>query len=283
MYSSSRRKWRERVERSCNISSSSFQKHIACKSRTPGLPRVRQLSNSHNPVATTTIITLQISTMMTSKSWRNKSLKEAQLHQRLTSFLVSLIMMIRKMANITTLMEQRKVGKEKLVDPNSITVPWRTTVCSQHSNLSCETIQDQRTTTSITMHSTSTIQMKTSSGKMSNKLSSTWLMQAMCSAQYAWNHCQRCWLLVLQNAGISIAGHVCCSTSHTTKTPRGHGSGAPCATTPSTKTRWRPFTSTRATTTRWARRSPFTSWYAPRATLLYETKQQVVMVGAQSL
>jgi len=107
---------------------------------------------------------------------------------------------------------------------------------------------------------------------MSNKLSSTWLMQQMYSAQYVWNPFPRCWPRALQSAGTYIAGLACCSTSRTIKTPRVHGSVAPCAMTPFTKTRWKPYISTRATTTRWERRSPFTSWSAPRATLLSVTR-----------
>jgi len=144
----------------CN--NSSWQKRIACRLRTPGLPRARRPSNSLNLAAIITINTLQISMMMTSRSWKNRSHKEAQQHQRPTSFLVSLTTMIRKKGNITTLMEQRKVGgREKLVGRNNITVPWRTIVCSQHSNLSWEIIQDQQMTTIITTHSTSMIQMRT--------------------------------------------------------------------------------------------------------------------------
>ena len=159
MFLCSKRNWRGRVGNPCN--NSSWQKHIACRLRTPGLPRGRRPSNSLNLVAIITINTLQISMMMTSRSWKNRSHKEAQQHQRPTSFLVSLTMMIRKRDSITTLMEQRKVGREKLVGPNNITVPWRTIVCSRHSNLSCEIIQDQQMTTSITTHSTSMIQMRT--------------------------------------------------------------------------------------------------------------------------
>lgn len=160
MFSCSRKNWRERVGNPCN--NSSWQKHIACRSRTPGLPRgARRPSNSLNLVAIITINTLQISMMMTSRSWKNRSHKVAQQHQRPTSFLVSLTTMIRKRDSITILMEQRKVGREKLVGRNNITVPWRTIVCSQHSNLSCEIIQGQQMTTSITTHSTSMIQMRT--------------------------------------------------------------------------------------------------------------------------
>ena len=160
MFLCSKRNWRGRVGSPCNNSSS--QKHIACRLRTPGWLRDRRPSNSLNPAAITTIITLQISMMMTSRSWKNRSHKEAQPHLKPTSFWVSHIMMIRKRGNITTHMEQRKAaGKEKMVDPNNITVPWRTIVCSQHSNLSWEIIQDQPMTTSITTHSTSMIQMRT--------------------------------------------------------------------------------------------------------------------------
>lgn len=159
MFSCNRKNWRERVGNPCN--NSSWQKHIACRLRTPGLPRARRPSNSLNLVAIITINTLQISMMMTSRSWKNRSHKEAKQHQRLTFFLVSLTTMIRKRDSITTLMEQRKVGREKLVGPNNITVQWRTIVCSRHSNLLCEIIQGQQMTTSITTHSTSMIRMRT--------------------------------------------------------------------------------------------------------------------------
>ena len=107
---------------------------------------------------------------------------------------------------------------------------------------------------------------------MSNKLSSTWLMQQMFSAQYAWNLFPKCWPLALQSAGTSIAGLVSYSTSRTIKTPLVHGSAAPCAMTLSIKMRWKPCSSTRATTTRWVRRLLFILWYAPRATLSSVTR-----------
>ena len=160
MFLCSKRNWRGRVGSPCN--NSSWQKHIVCRSRTPGWLRDRQPSNSLNPAAITTIITLQISMMMTFRSWKNRSHKEAQPHRKPTSFWDSHIMTIRKRGNITTHMEQRKAaGKEKMVDPNNITVPWRTIVCSQHSNLLCEIILDLQMTTIITTHWTSMTQMKT--------------------------------------------------------------------------------------------------------------------------